>query len=62
MKTKEVIDDEGNKHTMLIPENDFDRQIAMGYSVGGIGAVDKSARRKRDRKTPRKNDRKGKVK
>jgi hypothetical protein len=56
MKTKKVIDDAGNEHTILIPENDFDQQIAIGYSVGGIGDADKSARRKRDRKTERKND------
>jgi hypothetical protein len=63
MKTKKVIDAAGNEHTILIPENDFDQQIAMGYSVGGIGDADKSARRKRGRKTQqRKNDKTRKVK
>ena len=33
MKTKKVIDAAGNEHTILVPENDFDQQIAMATAL-----------------------------
>jgi hypothetical protein len=62
MKRRKVIDAAGDEHTILVPENDFDQQIAIGYSVGGIGEPDKSARRKKNQKTLRKDNKRSKGK
>jgi hypothetical protein len=51
MKMKKVIDAAGNEHTVLVPENDFDQQIAIGYSVGGIGDPNKIGNTKKEPKS-----------
>ena len=48
MKRKTVIDDGGNEHVMLIPENEGDVQVAQSYTIDGIGDPNKKSETKRD--------------
>jgi hypothetical protein len=62
VKKRKVIDAGGVEHIILIPENERDKQIVQGYSVGGIGHPDKSARRRKNLKSPKKVNKKSKGK